>query len=260
MAGFPLVQPAACADHRRAGRLPGRAGRRRLGVAPAAAGSESLARLSGLLFVSAFTVVTLGYAAGGHQAVPVRHLRRPAVPHRIPDPARRQPRPARHDLRRAADVLPAGLVLDRRARRGAERHPGLGGLQAMGDHLDHHRGRSRVGAVVEDDPFRVRADRHHRQRGGDAGLQLAGALLRDDHGVVAAGVGADVVGSARRRPRGLGRGDRRRPVPRLRGDLVHAAVRLQRIHDVTDGAGARRRRGGAGAAPRTRSTRCAGWP
>ena len=152
-----------------------------------------------------------GHAAGGQQAVPVRHLRGPAVPHRVPDAAHRQPRPARHDLPRSAVVLLAGLVLDRRPCRCADRDAGLGALQALGHHLDHRGGRGRAGAVVADGPLRVRADRHHRDRGSDVGLRLSRALLRDDHRVAAAGAGADVVGSARRRAfRRLGRGGRRR--------------------------------------------------
>ena len=134
VACLSVVQSAARADHRRPGRLPGRAGRRGLGVAAwPVPGLGSADRAGVRIRVHRRNA---GHAAGRHQAVSVRHLRRPAVSHRIPDPAHRQPRPARHDLPGSAPVLPAGLVLDRRARRGADRDARLGDLQAVGDHLD----------------------------------------------------------------------------------------------------------------------------
>jgi hypothetical protein len=105
------------------------------------------------------------HAAGRDQAVPVRHLGGPAVPHRVPDPAHRQS--ALHDMTTGpAAVLPARLVLARRARGRPHRHPGLGDVQAVGHHLDRRRSGAGDGAVGGADPFRVRADRHHRDRGG----------------------------------------------------------------------------------------------
>ena len=48
------------------------------------------------------------HAARCDQAVPVRHLRRPAVSHRVPDPAHRQRGPARHDLPGLPPFYPPG--------------------------------------------------------------------------------------------------------------------------------------------------------
>ena len=70
----------------------------------------------------------------------------------------------------------------------------------------------------------------------DAGLQLPGAVLRDDHRAAAAGADPDLVGSARRDPIGrVGRGDRGRDIPGLRGDLLQPAAGLQRLHRGADG-------------------------
>ncbi|CKS18195.1 Uncharacterised protein [Mycobacterium tuberculosis] len=238
MARLPVVQPAACADHRRPGRLPGRAGRHRLVVAARSIPATGPAGRAG--FGIRVYRRDAGHAAGRHQAVSVRHLCRPAVPHRIPHPAHRHRRPARHDLHRTATVLPTGLVLDRRTRGGADRDAGLGDVKAVGDHLDGHCGGRRAGAVVADDPLRIRLAGHRRHSGGDAGLQLAGALRRDDHGVVAADARTDLVGPGRARPSGLGRGGRCRRLPGLRGHLVHPVGRLRRVHGGADGAAAGR--------------------
>ena len=65
--------------------------------------------------------------------------------------------------------------------------------------------------------------------------------------------------ASRRSRRRLGRGDRRRDLPRRRGDLLHAAAGLQRVHRGADGVGAgggslaRRPQGRAGSA-------ACGWP
>lgn len=127
VARLPVVQPAACADHRRPGRLPGRAGRHRLVVAARSIPATGPAGRAG--FGIRVYRRDAGHAAGRHQAVSVRHLCRPAVPHRIPHPAHRHRRPARHDLHRTATVLPTGLVLDRRTRGGADRDAGLGDVR-----------------------------------------------------------------------------------------------------------------------------------
>ena len=65
--------------------------------------------------------------------------------------------------------------------------------------------------------------------------------------------------SAGRRAR-LGRGGRGRDIPGLRGHLVHAAAGLQRVHRGADGAAAGRHRAGDEAASKPRWIRCAGWP
>ena len=57
-----------------------------------------------------------------------------------------------------------------------------------------------------------------------------------------------------------GRRVRRRHLPRLRRHLVHAAVRLQRVHGGADGAAAGRVALAARPDSKPRSTRCAGWP
>ena len=61
-------------------------------LAVAARPTRLVARLGAVVFLSAFVGRHAGDAAGRHQAVPVRHLGRPAVPHRVPDPAHRHRR------------------------------------------------------------------------------------------------------------------------------------------------------------------------
>ena len=202
MAGVPVVEPAARTDHCRPGRLPGAAARHRLRVARGHRGPPNCC--------GGVPVGVHGRhprdAAGRDQALPVRHLGRSAVPHRVPDPAHREPGTARHDLRRHAAVLPGRLVLDRRPGRCADRYAGLGDVQAVGHHLHRDRGGAGDGVVVGADSLRVRADRHHRHRRGDPGLQLARALRRDHHRAHPAGTGAGVVRTARaRQGKGAGR-------------------------------------------------------
>ena len=180
-----------------------------------------------------------GYAPGRHQALSVRHLRRPAVPHRVPHPVDRQPGPARYDLRRTATVLSTRLVLGGRTGGRADRDPGLGDVQAVVHHLHRDRRRSGGCPVVEADSVRVRACGHHRHRRGHTGLQLDGAIQRHHHRAHPARAGAGVVRPAGRRAAWrLGRRHRRRSVPRLHRDLLHVAVWLHRLH--------RHRHGGAG--------------
>ena len=163
-----------------------------------------LAQLGGLVFVSAFTVVTLGMPLGATKlylfGISVDQQFRTEYLTRLADS------PALHDMTYLGlpPFYPPGWFWIGGRAAALTGNTGLGDLQAVGHHLDHHRGRGRAGAVVADDPLRVRADRHHRDRGGDPGLQLARAVRRDDHGAVAAGAGADVVGLARRRARAGG--------------------------------------------------------
>jgi len=103
---------------------------------------------------------------------------------------------------------------------------------------------------------------------GNAGLQLTGAVLGDDHRAAAAGADPDLVGSARRNSPAsgwypqigrLGRGDRRGNLPGRRGYLLHVAAGLPRVHRAADGGWRWRQLAGA-TASRRRWTRCAGWP
>ena len=77
-------------------------------------------------------------------------------------------------------------------------------------------------------------------RRGHAGVRARRAVRGDHHGAAAAGVRAGVVGAAagRQRSGGLGRGRRRRPVPRRRRAVLHAAARLRRVHAGDHGAAA----------------------
>ena len=62
MAGLPVVEPAARADHGRSGRLPGRAARRRRWLWRRA--WRQVARIGAAVLLAAFTVVTLGMPLG----------------------------------------------------------------------------------------------------------------------------------------------------------------------------------------------------
>ena len=219
------------------------------------------AQLGGLVFVSAFTVVTLGMPLGATKlylfGISVDQQFRTEYLTRLADS------PALHDMTYLGlpPFYPPGWFWIGGRVAALTGTPGVGDVQAVGDHLDHHRGRRRAGAVVADDPLRVRADRHHRHRGGDAGLQLAGALLRDDHGAAAAGAGADVVGLCAPASAGgwaavVGAGL----------FLGFTATWYTLLFGFTAftmalmalAAGGCRAGGGTGAKPR--STRCAGWP
>ena len=92
-----------------------------------------------VLFLSAFSVVTLAMPLGATKlylfGVSVDQQFRTEYLTRLD----RHRRPARHDLHRAAAVLPARLVLARRPARRPDRHARLGDVQAVVDHLDHRR-------------------------------------------------------------------------------------------------------------------------
>ena len=81
-------------------------------------------RLASVVFLSAFVVVTLGMPLGATKlylfGISVDQQFRTEYLTRLTD----IPGPARHDLRRPAAVLSAGLVLARRAGRRADRDPG----------------------------------------------------------------------------------------------------------------------------------------
>ncbi len=194
-----------------------------------------------------------GDAAWRDQALPVRHLGRPAVPHGVPDPARRHRRPARHDLLRAAAVLSAGLVLDRRPARGTDGHARVGDVQAVGDRLHHDRRGAGFRVVGQHDSLRVRADRVDRHRGRHAGLLTHRAVRRDHRRAAACRVRARVVGPAGRDPkRRMGRGHRRRRLPRRRRAVLHTPAGLRGVHADDHGACCSPWRAGA-------SNRCYGW-
>jgi len=128
--------------------------------------------------------------------------RGPAVPHRVSDRGSPTARPSHIPYPRAADFYPPGRFPGSAVRRrGAHGDTGPGRLQAVGQHLDRI---AVAGALV----LWWRMIRFEyalivtTRRAACAVLRLAGTLRRDDHGAVAAGVGADLVGPARRRPRG----------------------------------------------------------
>ena len=239
MARLQLIQPAARAHHRRPVRLSGRTTRLRLAVAArsAACGARRCAALSlGVLGRHA------RHASRRHQALPVRHLRRPAVPHRVPDPTDRYRRASRYDLRRSAAVLSRGLVLDRRPDGCADRHTGVGDVQTVGDHLHRHRDRAGFRVVGEHDSVRVRADRLDRDGRRDAGLFPCRAVRRSHHSAPASRAGACVVRAAWAVAGGwLGSGRRRRSLPRRRRLVLHAAARVRGIRRRHHGGGTGRR-------------------
>ena len=127
-------------------------------------GRRLLSRALALLFLSAFSVVTLAMPLGATKlylfGISVDQQFRTEYLTRLTDTAA----PARHDLLRAAAVLPAGLVLDRRPTRLADRHARVGDVQAVGDRLDHDRRRAGIRVVGQHDSIRVRADRIDRHR------------------------------------------------------------------------------------------------
>ncbi len=188
-----FLQSAARAYDRGPIRMPRRPTGRGLAVASGAAHPRPRCRAVVLVRVLRGDV---GDAAGRHPAVPVRYLSRPAVPHRVPDPASRHRGAEGHDLLRPAAVLPAGVVLDRRSRRGTHRHTRLGDVQAVGDHVDHDRGRARFRVVGQADSLRDSADRGRDHRGHGAGLHPGRAVRGDHLGAAAARPGAGLVGLA----------------------------------------------------------------
>ena len=210
VAGVPVVQPAARTDHRRSGRLPGRAAR--VGIGVAARTSTCVAASPAPLFLSAFTVVTLGMPLGATKlylfGISVDQQFRTEYLTRLTDS------PALHDMTYIGlpPFYPPGWFWI------GGRAAALTGTPAWEMFKPWAITSIAIAVAVAlvlwsaDDPVRVRADRHHRHRGGDAGLQLAGALRRDDHRAAAAGAGAGVVGSARHDPRrtAAGRPSRRR--------------------------------------------------
>ena len=104
------------------------------------------------------------------------------------------------------------------------------------------------------DPLRVRACRDDRDRGGDAGLRLAepyAAIITVLLPPVLVLAWSGLRG--RHAGRRLGRGRRRRALPRRRRAVLHAAAGLRRVHRDDHGAWSLARR------PAQRSNRCCGW-
>ena len=95
-----------------------------------------------------------------------------------------------------------------------------------------------IRVVGEHDSLRVRVDRVDGHRRGDTGVFAGRALCRDHHRAAAAGLRAGLVRVARwHARRRLGRGDRRRHLPRFRRAVLHAAAGLQRVHADDHGGG-----------------------
>ena len=207
VAGVPVVESAARADHRRPGRLPGRGWWApgwlwRRGIArrqDRSARGYQWAASRCCVFLSAFTVVTLGMPLGATKlylfGISVDQQFRTEYLTRLTDS------PALHDMTYAGmpPFYPPGWFWI------GGRVAALTGTPAWEIFKPWAITSIAIAVAVAlvlwsaDDPLRVRADRHHRHRGGHAGLRLAGALRRDDHRADAAGAGADVVGPARRR-------------------------------------------------------------
>ena len=192
VARIQLVQSAARADHRRPVRLPGRAVRRRLDLAARPAGA---ARACGAcVFLSAFSVVTLAMPLGATKlylfGISVDQQFRTEYLTRLTDTA------ALHDMTYFGlpPFYPPGWFWIGGRVAALTGTPALGDVQAVGDHLDHRRGRRGVRVVGQHDSLRVRAGRHDRHRRGDAGVLARRAVRGDHHRAAAAGVRAGLVG------------------------------------------------------------------
>ena len=159
-------------------------------------GRRMASRAGALLFLSAFSVVTLAMPLGATKlylfGISVDQQFRTEYLTRLTDT------PALHDMTYiglppfyppAGSGSAAGLA----ALTGT---PGVGDVQAVGDHLDRDRGGARIRVVVQHDSLRVRAGGVDGDRGGDAGVLTGRAVRRDHHRAAAAGAGAGVVGLA----------------------------------------------------------------
>ena len=198
VAGVQLVQPAARADHRRPVRLSGWALGQRAGSGVAAAACWR--RLRALLFLSAFSVVTLAMPLGATKlylfGISVDQQFRTEYLTRLADSA------ALHDMTYFGlpPFYPPGWFWLGGRLAALTGHARVGDVQAVGDHLDHDRRRAGICVVGQHDSLRVRADRVDRHRRRGAGLLPRRALRRDHHRAAAAGVRAGLVGPAGRRP------------------------------------------------------------
>ena len=196
MAGVQLVQPTACADDGGSIRLPRRAIGRGLAVAPR---QVDLAHAGALLFLAAFSVVTLAMPLGATRlylfGISVDQQFRTEYLTRLTDSRG----PARHDVLRTATVLPGGMVLARRPGRGADGHTRRGRCSSRGPITS-----IAIAVVVafvlwaRHDSLRAGVDRNHRNGRGHPRVLVGRTLRRDHHGAAAAGAGAGVVGAAGR--------------------------------------------------------------
>ena len=107
------------------------------GLAVAARTPRGWRAAGALVFLSAFSVVTLAMPLGATKlylfGISVDQQFRTEYLTRLTDTAG----PARHDLLRPAAVLSAGWFWIGGRTRRADRHARVGDVQAVGDHLDH---------------------------------------------------------------------------------------------------------------------------
>ena len=180
-------------------------------------GRRFAARAGALLFLSAFSVVTLAMPLGATKlylfGISVDQQFRTEYLTRLTDTA------ALRDMTYFGlpPFYPAGWFWIGGRTRRADRHTGLGDVQAVGDHLDRRRDRARFRVVGEHDSVRVRADRHDGDGRRDAGVLLRRAVRRVITVLLPPVLVLAWSGLRGRIAVGrLGGGRRRRPVPRRR--------------------------------------------
>ena len=161
-------------------------------------GRRVLARLGTLLFLSAFSVVTLAMPLGATKlylfGISVDQQFRTEYLTRLADS------PALHDMtyQGLPPFYPPGWFWIGGRMAGAQRDARVGDVQTLGDHLDHGRHRAGIRVVGRDDSLRVRVGRDDGHRRGHAGLLTGRAVRRRHHRAAAPGLRARLVGVARR--------------------------------------------------------------